>query len=87
MYLARSVNKCCRQDEPPDSFYEFGPDDFAVVMKGYSRSKAEAEKGLRTGKMREQEQHDKARRFPSTTIRIEFPDGYLLRVRLPLWSL
>lgn len=70
-----------RGDEPPDSFYEFGPDDFAAVMKGYSKSKAEAEKGLRTSKMREQEEQEKANRFPHATIRIEFPDGTLLQVR------
>ena len=64
----------------PDSFYVFGPDDFAAVMRGYSKSKSEAEKGLRTAKMREKEEQERASRFPSTAIRIEFPDGYLLQV-------
>lgn len=64
----------------PDSFYEFGADDFAAVMKGYSQSKAEAEKGLRTAKMRDQEERDRARRYPEATIRIELPDGLLLQV-------
>lgn len=66
----------------PDSFYEFGPDDFAVVMRGYSKSKAEAEKGMRTAKMRQQDEQQKARRFPHVIIRIEFPDGYFLQVVL-----
>ena len=70
----------CRVDEPPDSFYEFGMADYAVVMKGYSRSTAEAEKGLRTAKMREQEERERAGKHPHTIIRIEFADGFLLQV-------
>ena len=49
-------------------------------MRGYSKSKRVEEKGLRTAKMREQEERDKASKFPDCKIRIEFPDGYLLQV-------
>ena len=52
-------------------------------MRGYSKSKAEAEKGLRTAKMREEEERDRAKKYPNTTIRIEYPDGFCLQVRLP----
>lgn len=67
-------------EDPPDAFYEFGVGDFAAVMQGYSKSKSEAEKGLRTAKMRDQDEREKASRFPLSVIRIEFPDGYLLQV-------
>ena len=69
----------CRDQDPPDSFYEFGPDDFAAVMRGYSQSKAESEKGLRTSKMRKNEEEERARKYPQAMIRVEFPDGNFLQ--------
>jgi len=70
----------CRVEDVPDDFYEFGPGDYVAVMQGYSHSKAQAEVGLRTAKLRQQEETKKASRFPQTTIRIVFPDTHILQV-------
>lgn len=67
----------------PDSFFEFGMEDYAAVMQGYSRSKSRAEAGLRTAKLRQQEEAKSASKFPRTIIRIVFPDSYILQVYPP----
>jgi hypothetical protein len=71
---------CSTEEEVPDSFFEFGMEDYAAIMQGYSQSKTRAEAGLRTAKLRQQEEAQKASKFPQTTIRIVFPDSYILQV-------
>lgn len=75
----------CREDELPDSFYEFGVEDYARVMQGYSNAKARSEAGMRTAKMREEEESLRARRFPTTKLRIQFPDSITLQVHSCNW--
>ena len=79
--LGKRLPFYCRSNDLPDSFYEFGTADFALVMRGYSNSKAEAEKGLRTAKMREDDERARARQYPKTAIRIAYSDGFYLQVR------
>lgn len=69
------------EEEVPDSFFEFGMEDYAAIMQGYSQSKTRAEAGLRTAKLRQQEEAQKASKFPQTTIRIVFPDSYILQIK------
>lgn len=72
----------CRTEEYSDDFYDFGLDDYASVVQGYKAAKQRAEAGLKTAKMREQEQLALAARFPHTRIRVFLPDGFVLQVRL-----
>ena len=69
----------CSQDDPPPEFYEFGLEDYVRVQQGISRAAKHAEAGLRTAKLREQEERQKASRFPKCTLRILFPDGVIMQ--------
>ena len=69
-----------RNEDPPDDFFEFGAEDYARVMAGWNRAHKRAEAGLRTAKLREQEERERASRFPEAVQRIHFPDGFILQV-------
>ena len=69
-----------RAEDPPDDFFEFSAEDYARVMAGWSRAHKRAEAGLRTAKLREQEEREKASKFPAAIQRIHFPDGFIMQV-------
>lgn len=80
VFLSRSF--WCRAEDPTDEFYEFGVEDYARVMQGLQRKKKHAEKGLRTAKLREQEEQAMAAKFPRTLIRVVFPSREIVQVPL-----
>ena len=55
----------CRpaDEELPDSFFDFTPEDFAHVTSAAARTATRAEVGLKTRKLRDAEQHARAARF------------------------
>eukprot|EP00884_Botryococcus_braunii_P018342 jgi/Botrbrau1/5191/Bobra.0172s0060.2 len=60
-------------------FYEFTAEDYHRVMAGYSRQRQAGEKGLRTSKLREAEEAERAARLGPVTLRIAFPDGTIVQ--------
>ena len=72
-------NMICSKEEPSDDFYEFGLEDYARVMQGLQKQKQHVEKGLRTAKLREQEEKVMAAKFPHTQIRILFPNDDIIQ--------
>lgn len=50
-------------EELPDSFYDFTPEDYARVTSAATRTTNRAEGGLRTRKLRDAEQNARAQRF------------------------
>lgn len=69
--------------EPDDSYFEFTPEDYHRVMAGQQATKARAESGLRTEKLREQELRRRAAALGPVPIHVHFPDGLSLQV-MPL---
>ncbi|BDA50940.1 probable tether containing UBX domain for GLUT4 at C-terminar half [Coccomyxa sp. Obi] len=67
------------EEEPPEEFFEFTPDDYHRVVAGQARERARAETGLRTQKLREDEMRRRAAALGPVPIRVHFPDDIILQ--------
>ncbi|KAK9806749.1 hypothetical protein WJX72_001368 [[Myrmecia] bisecta] len=65
-------------DLPPE-FYEFTPDDYRTVVAGYAQKRAKEESGLRTAKLREAEERQKAAAFGPVAVRVHLANGLIIQ--------
>ena len=78
--IAKCLVTCRAEEEPPEEFFEFTPDDYHRVVAGQARERARAETGLRTQKLREEEMRRRAAALGPVPIRVHFPDDIILQV-------
>ena len=67
--------------ELPDSFFELTPSEFKILLSETETRRKKAENaGFKTRALREQEELERAQKYPKTCIRVRFPDRCSLQV-------
>lgn len=67
--------------ELPDSFFELNPSEVKILLSETEARRKKAENaGFKTRALREQEDLERAQKYPKTCIRVRFPDRCSLQV-------